>query len=187
MINEETIKNQTKTWISSVIVKHNICPFAGREVARDSIRYSVFFEDDEAVLLENLLNECRILDMDNDVETSLLIFPRLFTLFEHYLDFVDMANELLDNEDYKGVYQLATFHPDYLFESSAIDDPSNYTNRSPYPMIHIIRESSLERVLRSYTDPESIPLNNIELTRKLGLNQMVSMLQACFNSDTEKD
>lgn len=175
------VTQQTKAWLSTVIVQHNICPFAGREVKRDSIRYSVCSTTDLAECLEFLLSECRILDMDNEVETTLLIYPELFSQFDEYLDFVDLANALMLNEAYEGIYQLATFHPDYLFADSEQSDPANYTNRSPYPMLHIIREASLEQALKNYPDAQSIPEKNIELTRKLGLQQMQTMLQACYD------
>ena len=101
-----------------------------------------------------------------DVETVIVIYPTGLESFFDYLDFLETANELLIEEGYEGTYQLASFHPDYCFDEVKQDDPSNYTNRSPYPILHILREASLERVLQSYKEPESIPENNINLARK---------------------
>jgi hypothetical protein len=94
-----------------------------------------------------------------------------------------MAEQLLLLQGYEGVYQLASFHPDYRFEDNGSDteiDPANYTNRSPYPMLHIIREESLERALSHYPDPENIPVRNIKLTREMRLNNLQKLLAACY-------
>jgi len=181
------IINQTKAWVSTVIVKLNICPFAGREVERGSIRYSVCNRMDVAECMEHLFSECRILDMDKEVETSLLIYTEVFSQFEAYLDFVAMANALMLERGYEGVYQLASFHPDYCFADTDPNDASNYTNRSPYPMLHIIREASLQQALKNHPDPETIPEKNIELTRQLGVETMQAMLQACYDINNNPD
>jgi hypothetical protein len=86
----------------------------------------------------------------------------------------------MHKQGYEGIYQLASFHPQYLFADSDENDPSNYTNRSPYPMLHILREASLEKVLESYPNPENIPERNIELTRSLGLETMQKLLAECI-------
>lgn len=183
MASNEALINQTKAWLTSVIIEHNICPFADREVKRDSIRYSVQQDPDLELCLQQLIMECRILDMDKDVETSLLIYKNVFNEFDSYLSFVDLANALLVDQGYQGVYQLASFHPNYCFADAEQNDAANYTNRSPYPMLHIIREASLEKALENYPEPESIPERNIELTRRLGLKQMQALLQACYDID----
>jgi len=172
---------QTKNWLSSVIVEHNICPFAGQELKRNSIRYSVQDQIDLQQCLQNLIDECNILDADKDIATSLLIYKDVFAEFDSYLGFVDMANALMVDMGYEGAYQLASFHPHYCFANEEQDDAANYTNRSPYPMLHIIREASLEQALKDYPEPETIPENNIRLTRKLGLKKMQAMLQACYD------
>jgi len=181
MCSDDLLISQTQHWVNTVIVKHSICPFAGREVKRNSIRYNVSDNIDLSRCLENLLAECRILEMDDTVETTLLIYAKAFADFDLYLDFVDIANALLIDKGYEGAYQLATFHPEYRFADSEPKDPANYTNRSPYPMLHIIREASLEQALKRHPAPETIPEKNIVLTRKLGLQQMQAMLQASYD------
>jgi hypothetical protein len=89
---------------------------------------------------------------------------------------VDLANVLIEQGGYRGIYQLATFHPDYCFEGEEESDPANYTNRSPYPILHLLRESSIEAVLKRYPAPESIPLNNIAKARELGTNYLRSLV-----------
>ena len=90
---------------------------------------------------------------------------------------MEIANDLMFEQGYEGVYQLASFHPDYCFADSEADDPANYTNRSPYPMLHLIREQSIEKALALYKKPESIPETNVQLARELGLKKMQSLLE----------
>ncbi|MCX7088408.1 MAG: DUF1415 family protein, partial [Methylococcales bacterium] len=87
-------------------------------------------------------------------------------------------------QDYEGTYQLASFHPEYRFANAPNDDPANYTNRSPYPMLHLIREASIEAVLSTYPDPESIPERNIQYTRQLGITTLRKLLADCFKAET---
>ena len=110
----------------------------------------------------------------------MLIYANAFADFDEYLDFVSLAQGLLEAQNYEGVYQLASFHPNYCFEGATEDDAANYTNRSPYPMLHLLRESSLENALRNYPNPEMIPANNIQLLRQLGLEKMQTTLEACY-------
>ena len=170
----------TQTWLTSVIIDYSICPFAKRELDRGSIRFCVSHDTEIERCLMNLMLECDLLDADLNIETTLLIYDHAFTAFDDYLDFLDLAETLLVEQGYEGIYQLASFHPDYRFEGARQDDPANYTNRSPYPMLHLLRESSIEQAVSSYPHPENIPQRNIELTRELGLAKMQALLAACY-------
>lgn len=172
----------TQTWLNSIIIAHNICPFARREQERGSIRFNVDQNTDIEICLVNLMQECDQLDSDTDIETTLLIYANAFKSFDDYLDFVTMADYLLSDHGYEGFYQLASFHPDYCFDGANQDDPANYTNRSPYPMLHLLRETSIDRAVSSHPDVENIPQHNIELTRKLGLANLQALLAACYSS-----
>ena len=130
--------------------------------------------------LLNLMLECDQLDTDESIETTLLIYTDAFTGFDDYLDFLELAETLLTEQGYEGIYQLASFHPDYCFEGADQNDPANYTNRSPYPMLHLLRESSIEQAVNAYPHPENIPQRNIELTRELGLAKMRALLSSCY-------
>lgn len=185
-MNDPTIIEQTRAWVSSVIVGYNFCPFARREVERHSIRYHVSHERRLEECLHTLASEWHYLDEHPDTETSLLIFAESFTRFDDYLDMLDVANHLLVEQGYEGVYQLASFHPDYCFEGSDDNDAANYTNRSPYPMLHIIREASLEQALANYPNPESIPERNVELARKEGIEIMREKLAACKQRENKE-
>ncbi|MBM7456960.1 hypothetical protein HNR62_002862 [Oceanisphaera litoralis] len=169
----------TANWVKQVIMKYNLCPFARREVERASIRYVVVEEHKPKAVLQALLAECRLLDEQPEVETTLVIIPRGFEGFYAYLDLVDLANELLFEQGFEGQYQLASFHPDYCFDGEPQDDAANYTNRSPYPTLHLIREASMEQALASYDDPESIPERNIHFARRKGSDFFARLLAQC--------
>ena len=162
------IIEQTRHWVQQLIVKYNICPFARREVERKSIRYSVAENRKPQAVLQQLLDEAKHMDTIPETETTLFILPSGFEGFYEFLNLVDVADALLVEEGYEGVYQLAHFHPDYCFEGEPQDDPANYTNRAPYPTLHLLREASIEEALRDYDDPESIPERNIEFARRKG-------------------
>ncbi|GAA3551531.1 DUF1415 domain-containing protein [Zobellella aerophila] len=173
---------QTANWVKQVVVKYNICPFARREVERGSVRYVVAEEHKPKTVLKKLVAECEFLDQNPQVETTLFIIPRGFEGFYPYLDLVDAANDLLIEQGYEGQYQLASFHPDYCFEGEPQDDAANYTNRSPYPTLHILREASMEQALANYDDPESIPEHNIKFTRRKGGDFFAKLLAQCIKS-----
>ncbi len=176
--------SQTQKWLNTVIIEHSICPFAKREFVNNTIHYEIIecngANNSTEQQLEQLILNCEKLDNDETVETSLLIFPNSLSDFDDYLDFAEIAEALMHKQGYEGIYQLASFHPQYCFDGSDENDASNYTNRSPYPMLHILREASLEKALESYPNPESIPERNIELTRNLGLTAMKKFLSDCM-------
>lgn len=184
-MSHQKIITATKNWLTSFIIAHNICPFARQVYDNDSIRFVVVESPKPEDCLETLIEECRHLDEQAGTETTLLIFEKAGAEFDDYLDMVAVAEQLLIDQGYEGIYQLASFHPDYCFAGSSNDDPANYTNRSPYPMLHIIREASIERALQAYPDPERIPERNIELTRTLGLKKMKAQLAACKVDPTD--
>lgn len=172
----------TKNWVKQVIVTHNLCPFARREVGRASIRYVVIEDTKPKAVLKALLAEYALLDQQPGVATILVILPRGFDDFYVYLDLVDRADEALGEQGYEGVYQLASFHPEYCFDGEPQDDAANYTNRSPYPTLHIIREASMEKALEHYPDPEAIPERNIAFARAKGSDFFAQLLAECHQS-----
>lgn len=176
----KTPVDQTKQWLSDVVIGHNLCPFAKREYDGNRIHYAVIETADLQTQLERVIAHCAALDQDSERETSLLIFPTALADFEDYLDALDIATALLSEQGYDGIYQLASFHPDYYFAGVDANDPSHYTNRSPYPMIHILREASLASALVRYPNPENIPTRNIRVTQELGLKAVQDLLAACY-------
>ena len=174
----------TQAWVQSVVVGLNFCPFAGKEVASKRVHYQVSEATDLQAALETVAAELKQLEQNPAIETTLLMFTEGFAEFHPFLDLLDIANQLLCDQGYEGIYQLASFHPDYCFADVQSDDPSNYTNRSPYPMLHIIREQSLERALDKTANPEQIPKRNIQLARELGADKLQQLLDACRRPET---
>ncbi len=181
MHTNDTIISQTKKWITDVVVGCNFCPFAGREVKRGSIFYEVVDTEEKQEVLEKLAAMMQQLDENDSIETSLLILPEGFGDFEDYLLLVELAEKLIEQEDYEGVYQVASFHPGYLFAGSNDEDPSNYTNRSPYPMLHLLREACVTRAIDCHPDINSVPEQNIAFTKEKGLQYMQQLLAACMD------
>jgi len=179
MADTAAIITQTQNWLRDVVIAHNLCPFARREFDGGHIHYAVVDAVDAQSQMEALLAECAAMDKDGERETSLLIFPEALSDFDAYLDVLALANVVLKESGYEGIYQLASFHPQYLFEGATLDDAANYTNRSPYPMLHILREASVEAALANYPNPEGIPARNVEVTRGLGVRVMQDLLAGC--------
>lgn len=173
---EQRVIQQTKDWVKDVVIGLNLCPFAAPVFKDKRISYLVTnggdTADNLARHLQTLADACTELDSSDVVETSLLIFPEAYQRFDDYLDFLELANHLLEELSYAGIYQLASFHPDYLFEGSSEEDASNFTNRSPYPMLHLIRESSIEKAISHYPNIEQVPENNIKKLREIGFKKM---------------
>ncbi|MCW8126376.1 DUF1415 domain-containing protein [Microbulbifer halophilus] len=157
-------------WLVEVVVGLNLCPFARRPLRAGQVRLAVSEARDDDPLMAELLAEMQRLDRApvEELETTLLILPDHLPDFADFNQFLDLAEWLIERHDYSGIYQLATFHPAYQFAGTNPADAENLTNRAPYPILHLIREASIERVLKSYPDPESIPENNIRRVESLG-------------------
>ncbi len=178
--NELIVIANTEHWLKELIIAHQLCPFASAVVNNGQLHFCVNYDLNTAERLSSLMIECSLLDQSNHIETSLFICANGLEQFDDYLDFLEIAKQLLISQDYEGVYQIASFHPNYCFAETDPNDPSNYTNRSPYPMLHILREASLEQAIASYPDPENIPDRNIALTRQLGNAKLQALLSACL-------
>lgn len=170
----------TRRWVEQVVVAFNLCPFAKRELVKDRVRFVVSKARDEATLLDELAHELALLNVDEAVETTLLIHPQVLQDFYHYNDFLEAADELLVDMNLEGVYQVASFHPDYQFGGTDPGDVENYTNRSPYPMLHLLREDSLSEAIDNYPDVDLIPERNIDCMNEQGLEKMQALLTACL-------
>ena len=172
----EQVITDTKNWVNNVVVGCNFCPFAAKEVKKGSIQYTVLDEATLKTTLEAVMRAMLQLDSDDSIETTLLILPGSFLLFNDYLNMLDKAETLLDKEQYSGIYQMASFHPAYLFAGSNNEDPSNYTNRSPYPMLHFLRESSITKAVDSYPGIDGVPQRNIAYAKNKGLLYMQQLM-----------
>mgnify|MGYP001788790652 CR=1 FL=1 len=180
MIESEIIQ-QTEKWIKSVVIDLNFCPFASKALLKKSVRYIVLKDVGVKQSLEALVQEFEFLNDHEDIETTFIIFANDFVDFKVYLQLVKKAENTITKEDYDGIYQVASFHPDYCFDGSDSDDAANYTNRSIYPMLHVLREDSLTKALALYPSPELIPEHNIALARQKGLQYMQMLRAACMS------
>lgn len=168
-----------RRWLQRVVVGMNLCPFAKRELVKDRIRFVVTDAPSEDRLLAALQSELQRLESDAAIETTLLIHPHVLQAFCDYNQFLDVADQLLVQMQLDGVYQIASFHPDYQFAGTAPDAAENYSNRSPYPLLHLLREDSLEHAIAGYPDVEQIPARNIALMNATGRKSLHAMLQSC--------
>jgi uncharacterized protein len=180
MTEAERIIAQTNKWIVDVVVGCNFCPFAAPVVKSEAIRFEVIVNANPESALVALAKGFALLDNNEQIETMFLVFPDSFGSFDDYLGLVELAETFLEDQDKEGIYQIASFHPDYLFGGSSEDDPSNYTNRSPYPMLHLLREESVSRAIDSFPGTEKIPQRNIQYARQKGLIYMRSLWESSF-------
>ena len=181
MATTEQVINQTKKWIIDVVVGCNFCPFASNVLKQQKVYYRVETSASLAICLDTFLEEMTRLDNDPGIETSFLIFPNAFTQFDAYLDMLSLAENLVKQNKYEGIYQVASFHPLYRFENSTENDAANYTNRSVYPMLHLLREESIDMALEHYKSPDNIPERNIKFARERGLPYMKMLRDACLH------
>lgn len=185
MASHQQIVAAVQQWLADVVVGLNLCPFARKPMRAGQVRYHVSSARDDEALIEELLGEMQLLDSTpaDELETTLLITPEHLAEFADFNQFLDLAEWLLERQGYTGVYQLATFHPDYQFAGTGPQDAENLTNRAPYPILHLIREASIERVLKNYPDPESIPENNIQRVETLSDEQKRALFPYLFGKD----
>ena len=176
----DTTVNITRRWINSFIVDLNLCPFARREVMRNSMRFTVFEDSDPENILHALSEEITLLHNSPEIETSFLILPAGMPDFRDFNDFIYAAESLTEALGWEGRYQLVGFHPQYQFANTEPDDAENYTNRSPFPMLHILRESSVSDAVATTRDAALIPQRNIATRDGLGTTALKARWQNCF-------
>jgi hypothetical protein len=166
----EEIVTATREWIEKAVIGLNLCPFAKAVHSNGQIRYAVSRAQTPEELLVDLLSELQILAEADPagVETTLLIHPGVLTDFLDYNDFLEVAEAAVAEAGLEGVLQVASFHPLYQFAGTAPEDIENYTNRSPYPMLHLLREESVERAVEAFPDAAEIYEKNIATLRRLG-------------------
>lgn len=172
----EPIIKATRQWVERFVVDLNLCPFAKRELVKERVRFHVSEATDTVALLEDLQRELQRLDSDAGTETTLLIHPLVLTDFYDFNDFLGEADALLTQLGYDGIFQIASFHPDYQFGDTQPADAENYTNRSPYPVLHLLREASLALAIDNYPDTDLIPQRNIALMNDMGIEKLRALL-----------
>ncbi|MGZ0167707.1 MAG: DUF1415 domain-containing protein [Planctomycetales bacterium] len=158
-----------RRWVEQAVLGLGLCPFAGEPWHAGRVRLVVTEATSEQQLLDDLRAEVATLDETDPelLETTLLIIPNLLRHFEDYNHFLDLVEELSETNGWTGSFQIASFHPEYQFAGTKPGDPENLTNRSPYPLLHVLRESTVSRVLDEHPNPVQIPSTNIATLRAL--------------------
>lgn len=176
-LTKEQIVLQTKNWVKDVVIGCGFCPFANKVFIEDTIHYAVI---EGTALHEHpnkVLEEMLLLEQNPNIETSLIIFPDAYAHFSAYLHLLKQCEKLSIRKGFEGVFQIASFHPEYVFGDADEHDAANYTNRSPYPMLHLIREESLSKAIAFHPDPDGIPQRNIDFAQAKGIDFMKQLLQ----------
>ena len=160
----------TRHWLTEAVIGLNLCPFARAPWLQQKIRYAVSHARDTDTLLDDLCNELQSLAAADpqDCETTLLVHPHVLGDFLDYNDFLDTADAAVDTLGLQGELQVASFHPHYQFADSAPEDIENYSNRSPFPTLHLLREASVERAVEAMADTDEIYRRNLATLRRLG-------------------
>jgi hypothetical protein len=168
--NDESIIAATRIWLERAVIGLNLCPFAKAPFNKGQIRYVVSMAETPEALLQELIRELEVLAEANPekIETTLLIHPHILNDFMDYNDFIEVADETVEELDLGGILQVASFHPDYQFADTGPDDISNYTNRSPFPTLHLLREESIDQAVEAFPEAEMIYEKNIETMIRLG-------------------
>jgi hypothetical protein len=172
---------ETQAWVRRAVVGLNLCPFAKAPMVKGQISYVVSDATDTQTLLDELCVQMTLLartDPEN-VETTLLIHPNVLGDFAQFNDFLDLAEEALEELGYGGVLQLASFHPLYQFAGSTPQDISNATNRSPYPTLHLLREESIDRAVQAIPNADSIYETNIRVLEAIGVQGWAALQEQC--------
>lgn len=160
----------TQRWLERAVIGLNLCPFAKAVYVKQQVRFVLSVATTPEALLEELGNELVLLrdTPAEDIDTTLLIHPQVLGEFLDYNDFLDDADALIEALDLDGEIQVASFHPQYQFAGTEPDDIENCSNRSPFPMLHLLREDSVARAVEAFPDPDAIVERNLETLRRLG-------------------
>jgi uncharacterized protein len=167
---DDQIIAATEKWLERAVIGLNLCPFAKAVHVKKQVRYVVSSATTPEQLLEELMNELQLLSDTpaEQIDTTLLIHPFVLTDFLDYNEFLDVADAAVEDMQLEGELQVASFHPNYQFAETDENDISNYTNRAPYPILHLLREDSIERAVEAFPEAAEIFEKNIETLEKLG-------------------
>jgi len=169
---DAAVVRATRIWLETAVIGLNLCPFAKAVHRKNQIRYVVSSATDRESLEAALTAELALLQGADpqEIDTTLLIHPHTLQDFFDYNGFLKVADRLLDRQGLHGEIQIASFHPQYEFAHCAADAPENFTNRSPYPMLHLLREASIERAVAAFPDADEIYQQNIDTLQALGVD-----------------
>lgn len=178
-----TIQSQVEQWLLDVVIGLNLCPFAAKPQRNKQIKIMISKAEVEERLLDDVFQEFTTLVNTpvSELETTLVVIPHMLQDFDDYNFFLDWIDALIKQEQWEGIFQVATFHPDYCFAGAENNDAENLTNRSPYPILHLIREESMEKAVKHYPNPEAIPDTNIARVEGLSEDEKRQLFPYLFN------
>ena len=179
MIEERKIISRVHHWIEKAVIGLDLCPFTKSIYRQNKLRCWVSESKQVDALMLELYQQCQYLIETPEIETTLLIIPHQLQHFADFNQVLDQVDALMAAYQWTGVFQIASFHPHYQFNNTSVDDRENWSNRSPYPILHILRESSVEQALSVYPNPERIPETNIRTLKAMDPTEF----DLIFNSD----
>jgi hypothetical protein len=184
---EERASHETRRFVERVVIGLGLCPFARAPWEAGQVDVVVSRAQTESELLEDLAGELdRLQATPTEVlETTLLVHPHVLARFDDFNAFLDPAEDLLAARELEGVLQIASFHPDYRFAGAPDDDPANATNRSPWPMLHLLREASVGAAVDAHPDAAAIPERNVSLLREMAPGRVRALLDALRDADLD--
>ena len=175
---ENSVFDSVIHWFEKSVLGLNLCPFAAKPYREGGIRFVSSSAQTDVDCLTDLFDCLNQLDQQPDIETMVLICPHHLQDFSDYNQFLDYCDALLEQQGWSGIYQIASFHPDYQFAENLPDDRANWTNRSPSPLLHLIREASISRAVAAVANSAAIPARNIQTIEALSEAQMIEIFGA---------
>lgn len=168
------VEKQIRDWLYNFVIDLNLCPFARSVISDKSMRIAVYESSDLKKIIDSFLFELNLIQSVDQVEvsTTLMVLSNSLSNFDEYLSFIDLAEELMAEVGLEGIIQLASFHPKYQFEGESADSVSHFTNRSPYPIVHFLREDMVTQAINNFDNPESISAKNIRTLEVMGLDEI---------------
>lgn len=181
---QSTYKLDVVSWVQNIVIGLNLCPFARKPFESQQVSIVCEEVNEEDAILEVVLRE--LIRLENTpvetLETTLIVLPKAYPCFNDFNSLLFVLNEVLVLEGFEGYFQIASFHPRYQFTNTHIDDLENFTNRAPYPIIHLIREDSVSAALDNHPDPDAIPENNINRLKSLSESEFTKLFSYLFQN-----
>jgi len=170
------IEERTRNWVTRVVVGLNLCPFANAVIKSEHLAIVVEASTSLETVLGSLVAQCENVLQASEQDTVLMVLPHGFDQFDDYLDLLALAQSLLSELELDEHLQLASFHPHYQFDGTNYDDVENFTNRSPYPMLHLLQETAVEKAVAAHPDTQAIPQRNINLLQNMDPDQLKKLV-----------
>ncbi|WP_127470394.1 DUF1415 domain-containing protein [Thiomicrorhabdus aquaedulcis] len=179
-VDQQTIEARIRAWLEQVVIGLNLCPFAAHPYQNDQVHIAISPCTDKLCLLTQLQTELHTLEQQPSIETTVLVIPNLLHDFDDYNQFLDLVDDLVAQQGWEGIFQVASFHPHYQFGGTQPEDAENLTNRAPYPILHLLREDSLERALENHPNPQAIFEHNIATVQALSDTEKAKLFPHLF-------